>query len=40
MPDDLLIHTIGHSDHETAAFIDLLQVGTPLPVVEDPNGSN
>jgi uncharacterized protein (DUF488 family) len=25
MPDDLLIHTIGHSDHETAAFVDLLR---------------
>jgi len=24
MPDDLLIHTIGHSDHTTVAFIDLL----------------
>ena len=25
MPEDLLIHTIGHSDHDTAAFIDLLR---------------
>jgi len=25
MPGDLLIHTIGHSDHTTAAFIDLLR---------------
>ena len=24
MPENLLIHTIGHSDHTTAAFIDLL----------------
>jgi uncharacterized protein (DUF488 family) len=24
MPDDLLIHTVGHSDHTTVAFIDLL----------------
>ncbi len=25
MPENLLIHTIGHSDHTTAAFIDLLR---------------
>jgi uncharacterized protein (DUF488 family) len=25
MPQDLLIHTIGHSDHTTAAFVDLLR---------------
>ena len=25
MPKDLLIHTIGHSDHTTAAFVDLLR---------------
>jgi uncharacterized protein (DUF488 family) len=25
MPDDLLIHTIGHSDHTTAAFVELLR---------------
>jgi len=25
MPEDLLIHTIGHSDHTTAAFVDLLR---------------
>jgi uncharacterized protein (DUF488 family) len=25
MPEDLLIYTIGHSDHTTAAFIDLLR---------------
>ncbi|MBN1815634.1 MAG: DUF488 domain-containing protein [Anaerolineae bacterium] len=25
MTEDLLIHTIGHADHETAAFIDLLR---------------
>jgi uncharacterized protein (DUF488 family) len=24
MPQDLLIHTVGHSDHTTAAFVDLL----------------
>jgi len=25
MPEDLLIHTIGHSDHTVAAFVDLLR---------------
>ena len=25
MPEDLFIHTIGHSDHTTAAFVDLLR---------------
>jgi uncharacterized protein (DUF488 family) len=25
MPQDLLIHTVGHSDHTTAAFVDLLR---------------
>jgi uncharacterized protein (DUF488 family) len=25
MPNDLLIHTIGHANHETTAFIDLLR---------------
>jgi len=25
MPKDLLIHTVGHSDHDRAAFIDLLR---------------
>jgi uncharacterized protein (DUF488 family) len=25
MPKDLLIHTVGHSDHTTAAFVDLLR---------------
>jgi len=25
MPTDLLIHTIGHSDHDTPAFVDLLR---------------
>ena len=25
MPDELLIHTIGHSDHTTAAFVELLR---------------
>jgi uncharacterized protein (DUF488 family) len=25
MPDELTIHTVGHSDHTTAAFVDLLQ---------------
>jgi uncharacterized protein (DUF488 family) len=25
MPEDLLIHTVGHSDHTTATFVDLLR---------------
>lgn len=25
MPQDLLIHTVGHSDHTTASFVDLLR---------------
>jgi uncharacterized protein (DUF488 family) len=34
MPDDLLIHTVGHSDHTTAAFVDLLR-GCAITLVVD-----
>jgi uncharacterized protein (DUF488 family) len=34
MPEHLLIHTIGHSDHTTAAFVDLLR-GHAITLVVD-----
>jgi uncharacterized protein (DUF488 family) len=34
MPDELLIHTVGHSDHTTAAFIELLR-GHGITLVVD-----
>jgi len=34
MPKDLLIHTVGHSDHTTAAFVDLLR-GQGITLVVD-----
>ena len=34
MPENLLIHTVGHSDHTTAAFIDLLQQHSITLVVD------